>query len=246
MLKMPITLEAKTTVLVGLLLTICVINSRSFAQESSYPCEASPGVAQALAVLPYADDSRLTWAERVGPVRALMKEYPNDLFVHLRYQDMIGRDYFMADEYDSALALYRSMPDRTLGQYLEARLLWKSQVRKSRETLNHLLETVPQFPWPHLALLEMMDFPGYTDRTGAEDHVRAFLKACPNSLEAYSHFGHVDDAEMIRTAAAQLRQLLSPAPTRLYARYYPGLWELEFRAAPKNSMIKCGNGFATT
>jgi hypothetical protein len=102
--------EVKMMFLGRVLLIICVINTVSFAQEFSCPCEASPGVARALAALPDADDPSLTWAERVGPVRALLKRYPNDLFVQLRYQDMIVRKYWLTDEYDSALAFYRLMP----------------------------------------------------------------------------------------------------------------------------------------
>lgn len=122
----------------------------------------------------------------------------------------------MADEFDRALALYRSISDQNLSQYLEARLLWHSQVRRSRETLNHLVETVPRFPWPHLTLVEMREMPGNSDTAAAEGHLGAFVKACPDALEAYAHFNSVRDPEMIRSGAAHLRQLLSK---RTDARY---------------------------
>ena len=225
-------LEVRYIVLAALLWIIGLTGSPSFAQAPSYPCEASPGVAQALAALPQADDSNLTWAERVGPVQALLKQYPDDLFVQLRYQEMLIRHEWMADEYDSALALYRSMPDRTLAQYLEARLLWRSQVRRSRATLNRLLETAPSFPWPHLALVETTEGPGPADITLAETHLRAFLKACPNALEPYTHFKNVNDSEMTQSAAVHLRELLAGRTDAAIWGYYPSLWELEFRAAP--------------
>src|SRR5947209_3644614 len=140
-------------VLGRLLLIICAISSLCFAQETSSPCQPSPEVAQALTALPPADNPDLTWEERVGPVRPLLKRYSTDLFVQLRYQNVILPHYWLADEFDRALALYRSISDQTLSAYLEARLLWHSQLRRSRETLNHLAETVPRFPWPHLTLV---------------------------------------------------------------------------------------------
>jgi hypothetical protein len=220
-------------VLGRLVLIICAISSPCFAQETSSPCQPSPEVAQALAALPPADDPDLTWEERVGPVRALLKRYPNDLFVQLRYQDAILPHYWLADELDRALTLYHSIPDQTLSQYLEARLPWHSQVRRSRQTLNHLVETVPRFPWPHLTLVEMTEMPGNADSAAAEAHLGAFLNACPNTLEAYAHFKNVRNPEMIRSGAAHLRQLVSKRTDATVWHYYPKLWDLEFRAAPK-------------
>jgi thiol-disulfide isomerase/thioredoxin len=225
-------------VLGRLLLIICAISSLCFAQETSSPCQPSPEVAQALAALPPADDPDLKWEERVGPVRALLKRYPNDLFVQLRYQDAILPHYWLADEFDRALALYRSIPDKTLSQYLEARLLWHSQMRRSHETLNHLVETVPQFPWPHLTLVEMTEMPGNADAAAAEAHLGAFLNGCPDALEAYAHFKNVRDPEMIRSGAVHLRHLLSTRTDATLWRYYPKLWDLEFRAAPEGEHDK--------
>jgi thiol-disulfide isomerase/thioredoxin len=195
-------------------------------------------VAQALAALPPADDRDLTWEERLAPRRALLKRYPNDLFVQLDYQDTILGVRALADELDGALALYHSIPDKTLSQYLEARLLWHSQVRESRETLNRLVETVPQFPWPHLTLVEIAEWPGNSDRGGVEEHLHAFQTACPNALEGYGYPASVKDPEMIRSGAAQLRRLLSVRTDAVVWRYYPVLWELEFRATPKEEHDK--------
>jgi thiol-disulfide isomerase/thioredoxin len=167
---------------------------------------------------------------------ALLKRYPNDLFAHLRYQDELLPRYQLVDEIDRALELYRSMPDKNLSQFLEARLLWRSQVAKSRATLNRLLETAPAFPWPHLTLVEMMEEPGATGSVGAEAHLRSFLKACPNTLEAYAHFKNVKDSEMLLSGAAQLRRLLSVRTDAAIWQYYPSLWELEFRAARKEEL----------
>jgi hypothetical protein len=52
-------------------------------------------------------------------------------------------------------------------------------------------------------------------------------------MEAYDHFKNVSDPEMIRSGAVHLRQLLSKHTDAAVWRYYPHLWELEFRAAPK-------------
>lgn len=212
---------------------MCLLGSLGFGQNTSNVCQPSPEVAQSLAALPLAHDSDLPWQERIDLVRALLKRCPNDLFVHLRYQDELLPHYWLADEIDRALELYRSMPDKNLSQYLEARLLRRSHVAKSRETLTHLLETAPAFSWPHLTLVEMMEEPGATDSAQAEAHLRSFLKACPNTPEAYAHLKNVKDPEMVRSGAVHFRQLLSPRTDTAIWQYYPALWELEFRAAPK-------------
>jgi len=231
-------LADESAFLIRLLLIACLTGSLSFAQQTSYPCQPRPEVAQALAALPLPDDPNLTWEERIDPVRALLNRYPNDLFVHLHYQDMFSRTYWLPDEFDRALALYREMPEKAMSEYLEARLLWHSQARRSRETLEHLVQTVPQFPWPHLALVEMTETPGNADSVVAEAHLRSFLKACPNTLEAYAHFKNVEDRELIHAGAVQLRQLLSVRRDAMVWRYYPDLWGLEFRDAPKEEHEK--------
>jgi hypothetical protein len=82
-------------------------------------------------------------------------------------------------------------------------------------------------------MVEMTELLGNANSEVAEGHLRAFLKACPNALEAYAHFKNVKDPEMIRSGAVQLRQFLSLRTDATVWRYYPDLWDLEFRAAPK-------------
>jgi thiol-disulfide isomerase/thioredoxin len=89
-----------------------------------------------------------------------------------------------------------------------------------------------------LDLVEMAEMPGNTQNVSAEAHLRSFLKACPNTLEAYTHFKNVNDAELIHAGAVQLRQLLAVRSDAMVWRYYPDLWDLEFRDALKEEHDK--------
>ena len=59
----------------------------------------------------------------------------------------------MGPEWDLAIEHYRSLPDRTLGELLEARLLSSVQRKKSRAALDRILGQVKDSPSAHLAML---------------------------------------------------------------------------------------------
>jgi thiol-disulfide isomerase/thioredoxin len=226
--------------LVRTFLAVVIFSSACFAEERFYPCHASAEIAQALAGLPPYDNDDLTWAEGIGPARSLVQRYPNDIFVQLRYQDTFRRQYWLAEEYDRALVLYSAMPDKTLGQFLRARLLWHSRLRESREALEQLLQIAPSFPWTHLVLVEMAEPPATDDSFAAETHLRAFLDACPDALEAYDHFQSVKDPQLIRDGVERLRKLLASRTDAAVWHYYRDLWDLEFRATQGHEQARQG------
>ena len=51
----------------------------------------------------------------------------------------------MGREWDLAIEHYRALPDRTLGELVEARLLSSVQRKKSREALDRILGQVKEF-----------------------------------------------------------------------------------------------------
>jgi len=99
-------------------------------------------------------DLSLPWEERYGPHRALAKKYPTDWPLQFAIQASILQHFDMGRECDLALLYYRSLPDRHLGELLEARLLSPPDRKKSREVLDKLLSQAQDSPWTHLAALE--------------------------------------------------------------------------------------------
>ena len=63
-------------------------------------------------------------------------------------------------------------------------------------------------------------------------HLRAFLDACPASLEGYEPLPLIDDKDLLRPYAAQLRTLLETRGDRDAVGAYRTLWSLEFKAHP--------------
>lgn len=195
-------------------------------------CERAPEVRKALGDLPDVRDFRIPFEERMKPLRELLEKHPGSVFVHHRYQDAFRRSPHLYWEFDRAFDLYRSKPDDPLFRYLDARLTASFDPQKAEEILNDLIVQVPAFPWPHLALVELTDRPNARDPEKAARHLRAFLDACPSSLDGYALLRSVDDPEMIREGARKMRSLLEPMrddPARL--EYWRILWDLEFRAA---------------
>lgn len=219
--------------LIGPLFSMAMVSGLAQTSQSPSSCEMAPAVRQALNNLPNAWDARIPLEERMKPVRALLEKYPRDLFVQQRYQDMFRGHTDLYKEFDAAFALYRARPDDPTLRYLEARLTAGFHRPKAEEMLNDLIARQPDFPWPHLAIAEMTDRSGARDAKKAEPHLRAFLAACPSSVEGYALLRTAEDPEMIREGAAKLRPLLEAQGDYVSWPYWRYLWDLEFRAAPK-------------
>jgi hypothetical protein len=183
--------------------SVCLATVPVLAQPARtlYPCEASPEVRRALNRTPNLYDYTIPLEDRMKPIRALVEEYPGDVFVHQRYQDRFRRLTHLYQEFDRAFEIYRSRPADPVSRYLEARLTGSFDARQAEAMLTHLIAREPAFPWPHLAIAELTDRRGFRDTTKAETHLRAFLAACPESIEGYAMLRTVEDAEMIREGA---------------------------------------------
>src|SRR6266404_1464128 len=93
------------------------------AQELTAPCETPAETLRLLEAVPPLRDAMIPYEQRVGAVRALAKQYPDDFFIQRAYQDSFRRDHDLADEFDRALAMYRNRASDPLTRYYEARLL---------------------------------------------------------------------------------------------------------------------------
>jgi thiol-disulfide isomerase/thioredoxin len=216
-----------------ILLLSSFVPGSSYAQ-ASYPCGPAPEIRQALNGLPSMADYRIPFEQRMKPLRALLEKYPRDLFVQRRYQDTFRQKFTIYQEFDRALAMYRSKPGDPIFRYLEARLTAGFDTAKAEAMLNDLIAKEPNFPWPHLTIAELTDRSGARDAKKAETHLRAFLAACPSSVEGWALLRTVEDPEMIRNGATRLRALLEARVDSWSLPYWRYLWDLEFRSAPKD------------
>jgi thiol-disulfide isomerase/thioredoxin len=152
------------------------------AQDLSVPCEAPAKTLRLLEAMPPLRDATIPYEQRVGALRALAKQHPEDFFIQRHYQDSFRQQFYLADEFDQALAMYRNRASDLLSRYYEARLLLYVEPQRARATLEELVKTNPKFAWPHLEFAEWSTLPGHRSGEEAALHLKAFIAMCPEAL----------------------------------------------------------------
>jgi thiol-disulfide isomerase/thioredoxin len=152
------------------------------AQDLTVPCETPVKTLRLLEAVPPLRDATIPYEQRVGALRALAKQYPDDFFIQRYYQDSFRRESYLADEFDRALAMYRNRPSDPLSRYYEARLLMYADPQRSRATFDELLRATPNFVWPHLEFAEWSTLPGHRSTDEAAPHWKAFAANCHEGL----------------------------------------------------------------
>jgi peroxiredoxin len=150
-------------------------------------------------------DLSLSWQERYAPRRALAKKYLADWPLQFTLQTPILHHSDIGREWDLAIEHYRTLPDRSLGELLEARLLSPLQRKKSREALDRILGLAKDSPWAHLAMLEWAADLKNGDRAVAEKEFEAFRRMCPGDLYVFRYVQTVRDPEKLRRHVEALR-----------------------------------------
>jgi thiol-disulfide isomerase/thioredoxin len=175
------------------------------AQPNSRACEIQESNQARFVALPKVNDLSKSWEERIAPRRALAQAYPGDWALQIALQDPIRNAFFLGSEWDLALAHYRKLPDRALGELLEARLLSGMQRKQSALLLDKVEKAVPNSPWLHLARLEWHRNERINpDFATAAKHLLRFRELCPKDPRVFVHIDVVKDADQF---APQLRAL---------------------------------------
>jgi hypothetical protein len=226
-------------------LAVClasITSSRVFAQTAPAPvCDPSPEVKTALDQLPSNQtldqtDYQFTQARR-SFIRTLMQRYPGNVFVQRAY--IRSMSYGNApSEHLKVIAEYKTLhdqrPDDAYSSYLYGITLFGRDTPQAIKLFTAALEKAPNFPWPHLQFVYIYSAPNFLDRAKAISHAKAFLSACPSTLDGYSSLGGLGDNDLIRQAASQLRQILQPRTDPDALGAYSTLWSLEFAAHPRS------------
>jgi len=195
--------------------------------QTTLPCEAWPEVKQALQSLPEETDRMA----RINAFRELLERFPNDLFVHQRYQDTAK--YPTAKERDAVIAEYRALADKYPDSPLYAYLAARAQIGVNTKQL------IPQFdrlaasvPSAYLNLVNIYQSPNFKDPKRARENLEGFMKACPSSVRAFSYLRSMEPSDFVRQSAERLRRLLSETNDPDSLASFSTLWALEFRVKP--------------
>lgn len=189
-----------------LLVILCGV---AFGQSPQTACAPAAPIAKEVQALPAMADLSRTWEERMAPRRALARKYPSDWALQFLLQDAIRRQLFQSREWDQAFAFYRSVPDRNLGELLEARLLSSLQRKPSKDIIDRALAATPDSPWVHLVAAEWAMHPvSGADPVLAERSFEAVRRMCPDLLQAFRSLDAVKDTDKMARHIRDLRRLL--------------------------------------
>jgi AhpC/TSA family len=216
---------------------LAVSMAPSLAAQRNAICSPSPQVRAALDKVPSrqrADQSEYEFLEaRRSAFDALMRQYPGDVFIERAYIRSMDYPEF---EHSKVIADYKSLheqkPDDAEISYLYGTTLVGRDTPQSIKLFTSALEKAPDFPWPHLAFVAIYSSPNFLDQTQAVSHEKSFLAACPAALEGYGALRDLNDADLIRQRAPQLRQILEARTDPDALGAYQTLWALEFKAHP--------------
>ncbi|HKW96480.1 MAG TPA: TlpA disulfide reductase family protein [Bryobacteraceae bacterium] len=182
--------------------------------------------------LPSMSDLSLSWEQRYAPRRDLANRYPQDWSLQFKLQQPILQHSELRREWDLALAHYRALADRQLGELLEARLLSQLYPKKSRQVIERVLAEVPDSPWTHLAALEWAADRQNGDPALAAQEFEAFHRRCPGDVRVYQYLGFVRDPQKLRGHVTELRNAIETRKKQGFDEYDVGLfrtawtWEL--------------------
>ncbi len=208
-------------------------------------CQAPPAVTAALNRLPqYGQDVALSdwqiYVQRLAGLRALMRQYPNDVFVQRAY---IGSTRFLRQvdkasmtETQKADAKYEKLHEQDPGSaefdYLYGLTLENHQTPKAIALFNAALAGNPSFELPHLALAAIYSSTNFLSQAKRDANLKAFLNACPDSLDGYRQLAEVGAHDLQKAYAGGLRALLENRTDADAVGAYQTLWSLEFRTHP--------------
>jgi hypothetical protein len=203
--------------------------------QSAAVCGPAPAVKLALDLLPEQTPALTDWQyheQRVAAIQALLRQFPGDVFVEKAYiNSMSGRS-----DKDKVIAEYKARYEQNPASaqlaYLYGLTLVGRQSAEAIKLFNAALQKDPNFNPPHLQLVSIYSSPVFMDKEQRIAHLKAFLEACPSSLEGYESLTGVDDKDLQQTYAPKLRTMLASRTDPEAVGAYTTLWSLEFKAHP--------------
>jgi hypothetical protein len=218
------------------LVFLLAAGSRAYSQSRvEAVCGPAPAVKLALDGLPEQTPALTDWQfheQHAAAIQALLRQYPGNVFVQKAY---IGSMYGRSDK-DKVIAEYKARyeqnPNDAQLAYLYGLTLVGRQSPEAIKLLSGVLQKDPNFALPHLQLVTIYSSQAFMDKEQRVAHLKAFLDACPASLDGYQPLTRIDDKDLQGTYAAKLRTLLAGRSDPDAVGAYRTLWSLEFKAHP--------------
>ena len=228
-------LIGRTGLSLCLLALVVGFTPRNGWAQSAAVCGPAPAVKLALDLLPEQTPALTDWQyheQRAAAIQALLRQYPGDVFVQKAYINSMGG----RSDKDKVIAEYKARheqnPDDAQLAYLYGLTLVGRQSPEAIKLFNGALQKDLNFMPPHLQLVSVYSSLVFLDKEQRVAHLKAFLEACPASLEGYEPLTRIDDQDLQRTYAAKLRALIASRTDPDAVGAYTTLWSLEFKIHP--------------
>jgi thiol-disulfide isomerase/thioredoxin len=206
------------------------------AQSTVNYCEAPAAVKEDLKKVAKLNDQDLPFKVRreqqIAMFRELVNRYPGDFFVQRRYQDARLSGFYV--DRNALLTEYRAEseknPNDVVAAYLYARILIGENTKRAIEISEKLAQQ--SFPWAHVKLAEIYNYPNFKDATKTKEHLKQWIAGCPEAFDALSQISRSGDKELMTSTAQRLRGRLEPSTNSDDLAYWEDLWTLEFKLKP--------------
>lgn len=225
---------------------IVLVPCFALAQAPANYCEPSPAVRDDLkefnelydADLPY----KLRRERQLASLQEVLKKHPTDLHVRRNYLDTRLGGYF--SDRDAVLAEYREQmeksPNDPIAVYLYTRQLVGRQTKEAIRLATKLTQDAPQFPWTHLQLAEIYNYPSFRDPIKLKEHLMKWFEQCPAATAGLGLISRSGDKEMMTSAEQRLRARLESSAKDEDLAFWDLLWTLEFklRKVPEHAQLR--------
>ncbi len=180
------------------------------------------------AAIPIADP--FAFDRNVAPFLALRQRYPDNLFVHERYQDAVhehgveGHLKQLTEEYRK---LYFEHPGELMYQYLNARTLVGRTTVSTIQAMTEIVSEHPDFAPAHRTLAEIYASDRFQDSAKEKAERKKFLALCPGGKLAHRPGPLPNLSPLLDEAERLLDQ--GGDPERIIAMTIQGLTDDEWR-----------------
>jgi len=210
----------------------------ALAQTTQSYCEPSPAIKAELKKVSQVYDEDLPYAARLQRQKTMLEElvskHPDDFHIRRRHQDSRRAGFFT--DFDALIADYRAQtekkPNDPIAVYLLARLLIGRQTKEAIALDEKLLQQTPDFPWPHLQLAEIYNYPKFRDAAKSKDHLKQWIAKCPNERASLNMISRGGDKDMMTAAEQRLRTQLEASTNDEDLPYWDNVWTLSFKLKP--------------
>ncbi|MGH9821726.1 MAG: hypothetical protein ACREDR_00485 [Blastocatellia bacterium] len=202
---------------------VCSCGPSPSIQNKLQNAESASSAVDSSAVVPDYD-------RKLAPFLALRKEYPDDLFVHERYQDAVARNG-IEGHLKALAAEYQVLEINHQGDEMYHYLFLRSLVGRSTEMaiqgLTDMITANPNFGPAHQTLAEMYGSAAFRNLEKQKAETTKFLALCPGSQFTAQPGSLPEPSPLVN----QAEQLLSQKgdPNRIVAMTVEGLRKDEWR-----------------